>query len=569
MSIATFRAVTERFLRENRCQVLAIKGTWGVGKTFAWKAITEALHGSIWPPTYSYVSLFGLSSVSDVRAAIVANARPTEAIGKRLTLSVLNERWRQMAVSKLTWLRRKTPGADAAPWLRGVSLALDTIAPMFAQDLLICFDDFERINAAKLSHDELMGLISTLKENSNCKVAIILNEEKLPDGGAAYKLYREKVVDLELQFSPTAEEAMEWGLPSDLPERAVAADIALKLGITNVRVLRRIADVIMILAPAVSGLRQEVRGEAVASAVIIGWCHFDRSGSAPGPDYLRSWNTFSRALKEEKTARSKDEERWAALLSNMDFAHFDDFDAAILSAIERGYLEESGFAEQANKRNQLHQAGDLERAFREAWGLFHQSFEDNADEVVSALESATKRAAAILNPTDVNAVVTLLRQLGRGGVADELITYYVNERKGSEGLFDLGNSPFGSYVTDARMREIFAATSEDVARKVPLREAVETMAKGQGWSAEDEQAVSSATTEDFYKLFKGPLSVQKQSAIKACLRFNAPPRAHVAPRVMEALQRLGRESAINAVRVRACGIDVSKGAADATDSRSA
>ena len=83
MSTEIFTEVAEKFLRENECKVLAIKGDWGVGKTYAWHRLTERLGCDIWPPTYCYVSLFGLSSIDDVRNAMLASMRPANSLAKK------------------------------------------------------------------------------------------------------------------------------------------------------------------------------------------------------------------------------------------------------------------------------------------------------------------------------------------------------------------------------------------------------------------------------------------------------------------------------------------------------
>jgi len=551
MSIEIFTEVAEQFLRQNECSVLAIKGDWGVGKTYAWNRLTERVAGNMWPLTYCYVSLFGLSSIDEVRSAMLANMRPTDSLGGNPSIEMMNEQWWTLLRAGIgktrNRLRRILEDTTVG---KHISVALDTIAPWITKDMVVCFDDFERVSS-RLSHDELMGFVSTLKETAGCKVVLIFNEEKLPADENAYKKYREKVVDLELKFAPTTDEAIEWGLSAELPFRDVATEVARKLDIVNVRVLKKIVTVIRLLEERFKDIREEVRRESVASAVVIGWSHFDRSGAAPTTEFLRGWNSFTRSLKNEKSKPTEQEEKWAARLNDAGFLHFDELDEAILNAIEQGYIQGSGYEVESRKRSRLYEKGDLEQLFRSAWERYHESFEDDAAEVIAGLDEAARRAARILGPMDLNATVVLFRQLQRNDLADALIRYYIQERQGDPELFDLSSSPFGSEVSDSAVRAAFAAKHEQLASTVTLREAVETMAKGQGWSAEDGRAVERATSDDFYALFKGPLGVRRGRAIKACLQAGAQPNAAaVTQRVMEALRRIADEWPINALRLR-------------------
>lgn len=551
MSIEIFKDVAEQFLRENECKVLAIKGDWGVGKTYAWHRLTERVAGSMWPPTYCYVSLFGLSSIDEIRSAMLASTRPADSLGQQLNLVTVNERWWTFLSAGIGKTRHQLKRIlEDTTVGKHVSVALDTIAPWILKNMVVCFDDFERIGS-RLSHEELMGFASTLKETAGCKVVLIFNEDKLPVDENAYKKYREKVVDLELKFAPTAEEAIEWGLSAGLPFRDVAAKAAKTLNIINVRVLKRISTVIRLLERSFKGVREEVQREAVASATVIGWAYFDRSGAAPTAEFLKSWNSFTRSLEDKKSKPTEQEEKWAARLNDVGFLHFDEFDETILKVIEQGYVQSSGFEAEAHKRSQLYDKGDLEQSFRGAWDKYHESFADDSTEVIAALDTEARRAIKILGPMDLNATVVLFRKLHRDDLANGLIQYYIQERRFDTELFDLLSSPFGSEVSDPALRAAFASKHEEVASSVTLRDAVETISKGRGWSREDSRAIEKATADDFYALFKGPLAVRRRSAIQGCIRAAAQTNSsEVTQKIMEALGRIAAESPINALRLR-------------------
>ena len=74
--------------------------------------------------------------------------------------------------------------------------------------LFAIIDDIER--APDLEMDQLLGLASSLTENVNTKVLLVLNADKLSEESTnVFARYREKVVDAELLFNPTAQEIVE------------------------------------------------------------------------------------------------------------------------------------------------------------------------------------------------------------------------------------------------------------------------------------------------------------------------------------------------------------------------
>ncbi|MDI6790920.1 MAG: P-loop NTPase fold protein [Thermodesulfobacteriota bacterium] len=76
MSLALIKRQIAQFLQTDTLEVMAIRGAWGVGKTFAWnKYLNEAKHNNrIALDNYSYVSLFGLNSMDELKLSIFMDA---------------------------------------------------------------------------------------------------------------------------------------------------------------------------------------------------------------------------------------------------------------------------------------------------------------------------------------------------------------------------------------------------------------------------------------------------------------------------------------------------------------
>jgi hypothetical protein len=74
-SLEFTKAEIARFLRGFDPEVLCVSGEWGVGKTFLWRSELDTLRKAreLSLTRYSYVSLFGMNSLDDVKSSIFEN----------------------------------------------------------------------------------------------------------------------------------------------------------------------------------------------------------------------------------------------------------------------------------------------------------------------------------------------------------------------------------------------------------------------------------------------------------------------------------------------------------------
>ncbi len=73
MSIEVISQQIRRFLASEAPEVMSIKGAWGVGKTYAWNTylLQAKNQQKVALYKYSYVSLFGINSLSDLKFSIL------------------------------------------------------------------------------------------------------------------------------------------------------------------------------------------------------------------------------------------------------------------------------------------------------------------------------------------------------------------------------------------------------------------------------------------------------------------------------------------------------------------
>ncbi|MGJ0312107.1 P-loop NTPase fold protein [Aliarcobacter cryaerophilus] len=180
-------------IKSNEPFVASISGEWGIGKTYFWqKVFLEKYKTELSKKQIAYVSLFGHNSLNDIKTDIVLQISKTTKY-----------------VSKFKDKLKSIKGAvfkdeDVTLSLDGgsISAVLSLLTQSDFKDVIICFDDFERLSS-KIELKDIMGLISNLKEQKSCQVLLIMNEKELDKLGSIdgkkysdiYKLYKEKIVD--------------------------------------------------------------------------------------------------------------------------------------------------------------------------------------------------------------------------------------------------------------------------------------------------------------------------------------------------------------------------------------
>ncbi len=191
----------------NKGFAVAITGSWGVGKTFFWnnfineKAKAEQdrqylpfsireKYKNLFNKKYSYVSLFGIENLADLRAAISMNMSSNsfnENVDKNLEVP--------KPFKKLLSGLRDLKFNNSEYGISGSARLLESLLYKQVRDAIICFDDFERLSE-KLNIQDVMGLANQLKLERKCQVILILDESKNDEENKKkYAEYKEKLID--------------------------------------------------------------------------------------------------------------------------------------------------------------------------------------------------------------------------------------------------------------------------------------------------------------------------------------------------------------------------------------
>jgi hypothetical protein len=402
---------------------------------------------------------------------------------------------------------------------------------------------------------DLLGLVSYLKEQRRCKVILIFNEDVFQGEEAdEFRRYVEKVADYNIQFAPSSADCVGIALPEQTELNHVIGQSCIFLGISNIRLIKRITRLAHLVAPIFNKFDQSILAATAKSLALFVWSTYGIE-DAPPIDFLKSrrFQSWMGTLKQKDL--SPKEQEWNLLLDEYGFTRMEDIDLVLLDGVQKGYFDETKIADYAALQDTKVKAAKGQNDFSNAWSLFHDSFKDNEKEVSAALYSALKNNLQYIDPANANAVISLLKDLGDADRAKELIDLYVGKRSTERDFFDLSQYPFADLITDTE----FKAAIEERFRSFPdtrlPTEILMGLGSRGGWSAEDIVALEKLSTDDFYNLFMSLEGEQLLKIVHGSLTFrnlgNASPQLKaISERAVEALVRIAKASKLNEMRVK-------------------
>lgn len=182
------------YIKMKTSGVLMITGHWGCGKTYFMKnevipQVKEKLHKEI-----IIVSLFGLNHVNEIPERVLY------AYCNALDNSNSSFNWRTIS-NKVGLLLKNSPKLNEFVDLNKIFGKGEGLYNFISKDTIICFDDLERI-LNSIDVNEVLGAINQLVENLQYKVIVVANEDFIRQSSKNELIFKEKVVEKTLVFTP-------------------------------------------------------------------------------------------------------------------------------------------------------------------------------------------------------------------------------------------------------------------------------------------------------------------------------------------------------------------------------
>lgn len=561
MSSELVKNEIRRFLKSEANLALCLRGKWGVGKTYTWDALlSEAFeNNTVSPQKYAYVSLFGLEKLGDVRKSVFEHTVGPRAFREKKALEAnfnsVSERVTQLS-------SRWRAGAAI---LRGLPVVADysglmELGFLDVRDQIVCFDDLER-RSNSLGMKDVLGLISFLKEKKNCKVALLLNSDALKEEDAEnFHVQLEKIIDVNLEYNPPPKEAIEAVVTdrSTLMNELVAKN-ATELGIKNLRTVFKILRICERLDELLEGYDERVKRQAFHSACLFAFAHY-QPNDAPPIEQILEFNPYSHILGDNEV-KTPTQIQHDELLRRYEFSKADSFDLVVYESIRTGVYANEIIEQEANQLSAQLDLRDKDTAFTKAWDIYHDSFDNNGEEFAKALKQSLVDNAPAVSPMNLSASIETLKKLGHGDDADEIIAAYINRREDGKDFWTGSRMSPLFNVNDPNVKAAFASKAAEFEENKTLEEVAISIVKKSSWNDSDLDFLDQHQADDFYRVIKAARSEQLRHVIYGLTYFQ---KVHsedarlpsITKKAVEALQKLGKESEINRLRVEKFGIEV-------------
>ncbi len=558
MSLEIIQEQIQKFFKSSTPEVMAIVGKWGVGKTYTWdNLLSEAKEsGEIGFEKYSYVSLFGINSLEAFKFAVFENLIKTEMIGKKETpidfnqdtLNFVKAKWKKgiSLLTDLPFVRNQIPANFESMLFSSISSAL------------ICIDDLDR-KGTGLNIEDVLGLVTVMKGKKDCKVVLIFNDEE--EALKEYKKHKEKIIDLELRFIITPEEAANYAINKDGYEFKTAKELSQNLKIVNIRALKKIEHFIKLIIPFLKGYEEETKYAVIHSLTLFTWCYYCSNDRAPSFDFITSL-TFQNYLgiggNEE---RNEKEEKWMVTLRNYEYTNFDSLDRVLAEFVRSGFIIEKDFNQEVKTKNDgiLNNKGI--QSYIDAWSVYHNSFKDNQEEVIGTLFQSCKDNISLISRANLNETVRIFRELGEDKKASEMIEFFVEANKKNIDIFNLEIEQYNEAEMDDEIIEKFNTLYKSSVTQETASEILARISGANSWSPDDVAILANTSVEEYYQLFKSESGKQLPIYVNKCLEFGNydeknDKQKEISKRTKEALNKIGSECKINKLRVRKFGIRI-------------
>jgi len=487
MSLSTTKKHVVELLGDPDNKVIALSGKWGTGKSHLWRAVKsdskdERVKASL------YVSLFGLSSMDQVKLKIVQSAIPK---------ADENPSW---------WDNAKKSWGAASKLLesfhKGFS-ALNEIAllavPSILKDRVIVLDDIERKHE-KLSVDEVMGFIDEFTQQHGARIILILNSDQLTDR-KIWDTLREKVIDQELRLETSPAEAFDiaGGIhPSPYANRIKKT--VETCCVTNIRIICKVIKAVNRILGNRVDLSDDVLSRIVPSTVLLSAIHY--KGIEDGPDFdfvlkigspdLTDWKKKADELDEPAKRSAK----WRLQLQELGIHACDEYEQLVVEFLRSGLFD---VADVEKVIQRYASEADVMKAKKLSQNLHeHVIWHYKLTEAELLAEAqALVQHAHLLDLYTVTSLHGLVSGLNGGtAVADAIVDRWIDFfRSKNSDVSDFDN--FFRGPIHPRIQTELDALKAAAQAKTTIFDACEYVAKNGGWGRKQEAAMKSASVVDF------------------------------------------------------------------------
>ena len=498
MSLARTKERLVRLLGQDDNNVIALSGKWGTGKTHLWNEVKDSSDDEKVKKAL-YVSLFGLSSVDQVKRKLIESAIPgVESHGGVFDgiKSIFN-----------AGVTAASQHYKAMAALKDLNVLL--MAPVVLRDKLIVIDDIERKHA-KLGIDEVLGFIDDYSKQFRVRFVLVLNDDQLSTDGDQAKLwatFREKVIDEEVRLSTSPEEAFSIAIQLTSSEYTEALGRAITVcGLTNIRIMGKVVKTANQILNG-RDLDDAIQARVVPSIVLF--CSIHYQGILDGPDFQFAlnvanpdWMHFDRDKNAEPTEQEKREDRWRLLMQELGIHGCDDFEKVLVEFLESGLFDADRVQAIIDRYVAETQALQARQAARD---FLNRAFWDHRVSDADLLRDASQfpAKAELLDPYVATQLYDMLSELPDGkALGQAIVGAWIAAFEAGDHHDVEDDNPFNNPI-HPDIKAAFNAAKARVQARATVVNACIDIIDNSGWGTLQEMAMKRASAEDFEAAIRG------------------------------------------------------------------
>lgn len=561
-SLAKVEAALESFVIQPDPGVIAVKGAWGAGKSYLWRHFIERQPTVVGCDSYAYCSLFGVSSLAELRRALFAKRKAfaSNTVGTRA------KRILGQATNKLARHVEVDLSALGVPSLKNTELLADAIEDRALREMVICLDDLER-KEETITPSALLGFITNLRDERRCKVVLLYNEEKaaaMPGFGTALADYREKAIDLEILLKPTPADCYElifgqhdYGLRSGtsvgnlfIDDSRSLLQIFEEMRLDNLRVMQRTRATLDYFAEHARAGHPNLWPSMARQVVKLCWLHLCHSG-AFSLDAVVAGDLWSE-IYGRTDGNEEADERFQALEPIRRIAyHSQPVDQIILHYLRAGYVDWGAGAKLLKQQDAEKKRAKLAARQQAIWSAVWDNFQSDEATTFARLEDFVTRHRRRMSVSEVFQVAQFLRKFDRGQSVEDTLQQKIGE-------FVRANQHVDPFFLDleylpSELRTILHAKLINTAVSRPIADVIVDVTASGGWNPSDLRFLRAYTEDDYHAWLvseKRPRLLEKIKTFRA--RAGAEEGGNeIVGRLDAALHRMASRTKLDAFRIYA------------------
>jgi hypothetical protein len=512
-STSTVNKTLDSFFNDKELKVLVLKGLWGIGKTYFWENyINKKIFNEDLPYiAYSYISLFGLRNLAELKSKILSSGQLLNSKNIQEEIKEIeeaskseNQIFRAMLGIKSSgqnWLRafsQQTQWGKLLPQAQGYSSLINSLEYSLISNYLVCIDDIER-KEKDLSIGQLMGLVDELSKRKNCKIILILNDQTLEDFDSKdFDKYREKIVDLEVEYKPTIRENLLKVFKGDEIYFERLLEIFQTVGGSNIRVFKKLKWTIYKVWEFIDSCEDALQLEVASHLAILCWGFFSPEKklflSYIG-EGIRNDRWFILSLDPEKEKDLTDKEKeWYQIFNILSIypLKYDDY---LVSLLIDGYLDTEAFRREINESNQQEQVNLTKQKLRTIWNIYSDSFNDNLDQFKAELRNILESDLDRIPLWEFSEIIDLLEEY------DEDVSSYVQKYVKLQ-INVLTNTVLEDFLFGRKINSNLKSRIQefrDIKKPFSIDDVLSRIIERQGWSQAEINFLSSLTEDEIYE----------------------------------------------------------------------